>query len=127
MGLSDKLGAGVDRVLGRITGDDGPVGPPAAEEPSEQDVGQDPRVASSRAAGGDPDEVGGDAVSSTGTGDTDVFVGRTAGRDLGYAGETGAEARREAGEGHDSGHDSGHAEAATSDDDGPADHRRTID
>jgi hypothetical protein len=32
----------------------------------------------------------------TGTGDTDTFVGRAAGRDLGYAGETGAEARREA-------------------------------
>jgi hypothetical protein len=32
----------------------------------------------------------------TGTGDTDTFVGRAAGRDLGDAGETGAEARREA-------------------------------
>ena len=98
MGLSDKLGAGIDRALGRITGDDGPVGPPAADEPSEQDVGHDPQVASSRAAGGDPDEVGDDALASTGTGDSDVFVGRTAGRDLGYAGETGAEARSAAGE-----------------------------
>jgi hypothetical protein len=31
----------------------------------------------------------------TGTADTDVFVGRAAGLDEGYAGETGAEARRE--------------------------------
>ena len=38
----------------------------------------------------------GDQGAVTGTGETDEFVGRAAGRDLGYAGETGAEARREA-------------------------------
>jgi hypothetical protein len=46
--------------------------------------------------GGAYREHHGDQGSVTGTGETDVFVGRAAGHDLGYAGETGAEARREA-------------------------------
>ena len=60
------------------------------------------QVARSRDTGGVPDhpvdQAEGDAPGTTGTGDGDEFVGRVAGRDLGYAGETGAEARAEAGE-----------------------------
>jgi hypothetical protein len=83
--------------LGRaLRGEDGPLDQPVADEPSEEDVEQDPAVASSRATGGGHEEHTGDAGSVTGTGDTDVFVGRVAGLDEGYAGETGAEARREA-------------------------------
>ena len=70
---------------------------------SEPDVEPDPQIARSRDTGGvaadhpaDPTE--GDAPGTTGTGDGEEFVGRVAGRDLGYAGETGAEARAEAGE-----------------------------
>ena len=37
-----------------------------------------------------------DAASTTATSDTDEYVGRVAGDDVGYAGETGAEARAEA-------------------------------
>ncbi|HEV7656684.1 MAG TPA: hypothetical protein VGP36_18370 [Mycobacteriales bacterium] len=61
----------------------------------EDDVDSDDQVANSRATGGGPD-TGGDAESTTGTGDSEEFVGRTAGQDEGYAGETGAEARAEA-------------------------------
>ena len=45
-----------------------------------------------------PTATEGDAPGTTGTGESEEFVGRVAGRDLGYAGETGAEARAEAGE-----------------------------
>ena len=38
-------------------------------------------------------------AGTTGTDENEEFVGRAAGRDLGYAGETGAEARAEAGGG----------------------------
>ena len=92
MALSDTL----RRLARRVRGEDGPLSAPVADEPSEQDVGQDPAVASSRATGGGHEDHTGDSGSVTGTGDTDVFVGRTAGLDEGYAGETGAEARREA-------------------------------
>ncbi len=61
----------------------------------EDDVDADDKVANSRATGGGPD-TGGDAETTTGTGDSEEFVGRTAGQDEGYAGETGAEARSEA-------------------------------
>jgi hypothetical protein len=61
----------------------------------EDDVDTDPGLANSRATGGGPDREG-DAESTTGTGDSEQFVGRTAGQDEGYAGETGAEARSEA-------------------------------
>ena len=44
------------------------------------------------------DRAEGDAPGTTGTGEGEEFVGRAAGRDLGYAGETGAEARAQAGE-----------------------------
>ena len=68
---------------------------------SEPDVEPDPQIARSRETGGvpdHPDATEGDAPGTTGTGDGEEFVGRVAGRDLGYAGETGAEARAEAGE-----------------------------
>ena len=61
----------------------------------EDDVDSDDSVANSRATGGRPDE-GGDAGTTTGTGANEEFVGRAAGQDEGYAGETGAEARSEA-------------------------------
>ena len=69
---------------------------------SEPDVEVDPNVARSREAGGvDPDRKAppegeraeGDAPSTTGTDENEQFVGRVAGQDAGYAGETGAEAR----------------------------------
>jgi hypothetical protein len=59
----------------------------------ETDVDTDEQVANSRAAGGDPDETGGDAQSTTGTGRSDEFVGRVTGDDDGDNTETGAEAR----------------------------------
>ena len=73
---------------------------------SEPDVEPDPQIARSRDTGGSPDhssnqpsdQTEGDASGTTGTGDGEEFVGRVSGRDLGYAGETGAEARAEAGE-----------------------------
>ena len=70
---------------------------------SEPDIEPDPHVARARETGGVPDghpadSTEGDAPGTTGTGENEEFVGRTAGRDLGYAGETGAEARAEAGE-----------------------------
>jgi hypothetical protein len=92
MSLADTLA----RWRARLTGERGPVGPSPASQPSESDVGHDPRTAASRVTGGAYREHHGDQGSVTGTGETDVFVGRAAGHDLGYAGETGAEARREA-------------------------------
>ena len=65
-------------------------------EGSGEDVASDPALASSRATGGEYVELSGDRGSVTGTGKTDEFVGRVAGDDLGYAGETGAERRAEA-------------------------------
>jgi hypothetical protein len=61
----------------------------------EDDVDTDDAVANSRATGGRADQDG-DAGTTTGTGENEEFVGRTAGQDEGYAGETGAEARSEA-------------------------------
>lgn len=65
----------------------------------EDDVDTDDKLANSRKTGGDAGQGGigeGDSGSTTGTGDSEEFVGRTAGQDEGYAGETGAEARAEA-------------------------------
>ncbi|MDL5159512.1 hypothetical protein [Actinomycetospora termitidis] len=92
MGIKDAI----TRVGKKLQGEDGPLDPPVAGEPSEQDVATDPRVASSRATGGvhQDDETSWDEMSVTGTGDTDEFVGRVAGDDPAYAEETGAEARR---------------------------------
>ena len=64
-----------------------------ARQGSGEDVAQDPALASSRATGGEHLELSGDRGSVTGTGRTDEFVGRVAGDDVGYAGETGAERR----------------------------------
>jgi hypothetical protein len=60
--------------------------------PGEDDVERDDAQALSRATGGGP-SVEPDAGSTTGTGDSDTFVGRVAGQDVGYAEETGAERR----------------------------------
>ncbi|GAA4860686.1 hypothetical protein [Actinomycetospora straminea] len=92
MSLAETLA----RLRARLTGESGPVGPSRSSDGDESDAGHDPRTAASRVTGGVHAEHRGDQGSVTGTGDTDTFVGRAAGRDLGYAGETGAEARREA-------------------------------
>ena len=66
---------------------------------SEPDVEVDPQVARSREAGGvEPDvkdrpDAERDGASTTGTAENEQFVGRVAGDDPGYTGETGAEAR----------------------------------
>lgn len=69
---------------------------------SEPDVAADPQLARTRETGGtEPedkkhphdDEAGSDGASTTGTDENETFVGRVAGDDAGYAGETGAEAR----------------------------------
>lgn len=60
---------------------------------SESDVGTDDATASSRAVGGVPQEDAPDQNSTTGTTPSEEFVGRVAGDDGGYEGETGAEAR----------------------------------
>lgn len=66
---------------------------------SEEDVSGDPQLAESRETGGNPgDQDGTDGTSTTGTAESQEFVGRVAGDDEGYAGETGAEARAAAGE-----------------------------
>ncbi len=67
----------------------------------EEDVSSDAGAATSRFSGGDPGTQtapsggSGDANSTTGTSENDVFVGRTAGADTGYEEETGAEVRAE--------------------------------
>ena len=66
---------------------------PRSKPHSESDVPADPGVAESRVVGGDPAAEGLDAQGTTGTGQSDEFVGRTAGQDVGYAEETGAERR----------------------------------
>ncbi|GAA3237262.1 hypothetical protein GCM10017691_36240 [Pseudonocardia petroleophila] len=63
---------------------------------SGEDVAEDPALASNRDTGGEHTDLTGDRGSVTGTGRTEEFVGRIAGDDLGYAGETGAERRAEA-------------------------------
>lgn len=63
--------------------------------PSETDVDPDEAQALSRATRGGPSDEP-EADSTTGTGESDTFVGRVAGQDVGYAGETGAERRESA-------------------------------
>jgi hypothetical protein len=65
----------------------------AEAEKGEDDVAADPQVAASRATGGIDDRNDADQASTTGTSDTPEYVGRIAGDDVGYAGETGAERR----------------------------------
>ena len=61
----------------------------------EDDVDTDGALANSRPTGGD-ESLEGDAGSTTGTGQSEEFVGRTAGQDIGYEEESGAEVRSEA-------------------------------
>ncbi len=65
----------------------------ADPRPGEDDVDQDDAQALSRATGGGESDAP-DAESTTGTGESETFVGRAAGQDVGYAGETGAERRQ---------------------------------
>jgi hypothetical protein len=66
--------------------------------PSEEDVDPDDGQALSRVTGGGESDAP-DARSTTGTGESEEFVGRVAGQDVGYAGETGAERRQAAQDG----------------------------
>jgi len=75
-------------LVGR-TADTGAVTDP---RPAEEDVEPDDAQALSRATGGSESDAP-DAGSTTGTGESETFVGRVAGQDVGYAGETGAERR----------------------------------
>lgn len=59
----------------------------------EADVPDDDHQATSRATGGVADADAPDQGSTTGTTPSGEFVGRVAGQDVGYAGETGAERR----------------------------------
>jgi hypothetical protein len=65
--------------------------------PTEDDVAADRKVAGTRETGGADDHPAAepDAETTTGTGRNEEFVGRVAGQDEGFAGETGAEARAE--------------------------------
>jgi hypothetical protein len=72
----------IERLTGRTQG--------------ERDVPADAGVAGSRDTGGVENPVHPDQQSTTGTTPDESFVGRVAGDDVGYAGETGAEARSEA-------------------------------
>lgn len=68
---------------------------PRSSSAPEADAADDPAMARTRATGGRKGDDRGDNQSSTGPGHTDTFVGRAAGEDLGYTGETGAERRSE--------------------------------
>lgn len=61
----------------------------------EDDVDTDGKLANSRSTGGDPGTER-DSGSTTGTGESEEFVGRVQGQDIGYEEETGAEVRAEA-------------------------------
>jgi hypothetical protein len=63
--------------------------------PHEDDVDPDGSSALSRATGGVEDPEHPDQGSTTGTTPNDVFVGRVAGQDVGYAEEQGSERRAE--------------------------------
>jgi hypothetical protein len=69
-----------------------PDGTAGSNKP-EPDADDTDNLAASRATGGveDPDQP--DQASTTGTTPNPEFVGRVAGADVGYAGETGAERR----------------------------------
>lgn len=96
--------AGHGVVAGRIGYVHVMHGPSHSDVAAEPDVAVDPHLARSRASGGvgpdrkhHPDDEGADpdGPSTTGTDENEEFVGRVAGQDAGYAGETGAEARAE--------------------------------
>lgn len=67
---------------------------PMSTDNDETDTATDEHLAGSRATGGLDDQHD-DQASTTGTTETPEFVGRVAGDDVGYAGETGAERRAE--------------------------------
>lgn len=67
-----------------------------ASEKSEPDIDTDPNRADSRVTGGVEDESDPNQGSTTSTTPDGEYVGRIAGDDVGYAGETGAERRAEA-------------------------------
>jgi hypothetical protein len=71
---------------------------PTDPRPGEEDVDRDSAQALSRATGGAESDAP-DATATTGTGESGTSVGRVAGQDVGYAGETGAERRAEGGSG----------------------------
>lgn len=84
-GVADGMAKGLfDRLTGRSE----------AEEDAPADTG----VAHSRETGGveQPDQP--DQASTTGTTPDEEYVGRVAGDDVGYAGETGAQARAQRGD-----------------------------
>lgn len=60
---------------------------------SEDDVPRDDKEALSRDTGGVEDPDAPDQASTTGTTPKGSYVGRVAGQDVGYVGETGAERR----------------------------------
>ncbi|HEU5034077.1 MAG TPA: hypothetical protein VFT62_04870 [Mycobacteriales bacterium] len=60
---------------------------------SESDVDRDDAQALTRAMGGEEQPDMPDSNSTTGSTPNDEYVGRDAGQDTGYAGETGAERR----------------------------------
>jgi hypothetical protein len=66
---------------------------PEAEEHAEVDVPADEATAGARSTGGVEDPDAPDQASTTGSTPKGEYVGRIAGDDPGYAGETGAEAR----------------------------------
>jgi hypothetical protein len=63
---------------------------------AEADVQEDPHQAHTRAEGGVENPEHPDQDSTTGTTPSGSFVGRIAGEDVGYEGETGAERRAKA-------------------------------
>lgn len=67
---------------------------------SESDVSADTQLARTRETGGQNDDhpaqhATDDGGTTTGTDENQEFVGRVSGQDVGYEGETGAEARAE--------------------------------
>lgn len=73
---------------------------------TEEDVAATEHQARTRATGGADRPDAEDQNSTTGTPANDTFVGRVSGEDVGYAGETGAEARQRYERGEASGEDS---------------------
>lgn len=67
-----------------------------SSEGTEADVDNDDKLAESRETGGVKHDDDPNEASTTSTTPDGEYVGRIAGDDVGYAGETGAEARSEA-------------------------------
>lgn len=62
---------------------------------TEEDVSTTTHQARTRATGGTRQPEASDQSSTTGSTENETFVGRVAGEDVGYAGQTGAEAREQ--------------------------------